>query len=455
MSTVIVPFAIVVLVVLVALFFDFMNGFHDAANSIATVVSTRVLTPRLAVLWAAFFNFVAAFLFGVNVASTIGKGTIDPSIVTAWLLLATLLGATAWDIITWWFGLPTSSSHALVGGLIGAGVVKGGWGVVQVAGLNKILLFIVLSPLIGLLAAIGLILLTARIGMHFHRSTADHVFRRLQLVSAALYSLGHGTNDAQKTMGIIAALLFAQGILGPTFYVPYYVIIIAGVAMGLGTWFGGWRIVRTMGILGSGDVGKTLGKGFVNHGHSVKLGTRTPDSEKLKVWRKEAQGETSTGTFSEAASYGDILVFAPLGSAVDDVIGLAGAKNFAGKIVIDTTNALDFSKGMPPGLFTGLADSLGEKIQRKLPQAKVVKCFNTVPNSRMISPGDKTAEMLICGNDAEAKHKVAQILKEFGWAGAIDIGGITEAKWLEALVPLWVRAAVSLNSWNAMFKVIH
>ncbi len=203
MSTVIVPFAIVVLVVIVALFFDFMNGFHDAANSIATVVSTRVLTPRLAVLWAAFFNFVAAFLFGVNVASTIGKGTIDPSIVTAWLLLATLLGATAWDIITWWFGLPTSSSHALVGGLIGAGVVKGGWGVVQVAGVN---------------------------------------------VSAALYSLGHGTNDAQKTMGIIAALLFAQGILGPSFYVPYYVIIMAGVAMGLGTWFGGWRIVRTMGM---------------------------------------------------------------------------------------------------------------------------------------------------------------------------------------------------------------
>src|SRR5438046_3158072 len=207
-----------------------------------------VLNEAVAALWAAFFNFVAAFVFGVNVASTIGKGTIDPAIVTAWLLLSTLIGAIAWDIITWWFGLPTSSSHALVGGLIGAGVVKGGWGVVQVAGVNKILIFIVLSPLIGLLAAIGLILLTARIGMHFHRSKADHVFRRLQLVSAALYSLGHGTNDAQKTMGIIAALLFAQGILGPTFYVPYYVIIIAGVAMGLGTWFGGWRIVRTMGM---------------------------------------------------------------------------------------------------------------------------------------------------------------------------------------------------------------
>lgn len=248
MSTVIVPFEIVVLVVLVALAFDFMNGFHDAANSIATVVSTRVLTPRTAVLWAAFFNFVAAFIFGVNVASTIGKGTIDPSIVTAWLLLATLLGAIAWDIITWWFGLPTSSSHALVGGLIGAGVVKGGWTVVQVAGVNKILLFIVLSPLIGLLAAIGLITVTGRIAMRYPRSAADHTFRRLQLVSAALYSLGHGTNDAQKTMGIIAALLFAQGILGSTFYVPFYVILMAGTAMGLGTWFGGWRIVRTMGM---------------------------------------------------------------------------------------------------------------------------------------------------------------------------------------------------------------
>jgi len=210
-----------------------------------------------------------------------------------------------------------------------------------------------------------------------------------------------------------------------------------------------------VGILGSGDVGKTLGKGFASHGHSVKIGSRTPHSEKLKVWRKEVQGEASTGTFAEAAAFGDILVFAPLGSAVDDVVGLAGAKNFSGKTVIDTTNALDFSKGMPPGLFTGLNDSLGEKIQRKLPQAKVVKCFNTVPNSRMVNPGDESAEMLICGNDPQAKREVVQILKQFGWAGAIDIGGITEARWLEALVPLWVRTAASLNSWNAMFKVLH
>ncbi|MBO0889072.1 NAD(P)-binding domain-containing protein [Candidatus Bathyarchaeota archaeon] len=210
-----------------------------------------------------------------------------------------------------------------------------------------------------------------------------------------------------------------------------------------------------VGILGSGDVGKTLGKGFAAHGHSVKLGSRTPDSEKLKVWKKEAHGETSTGTFAEAAGFGEILVLAPLGSAVDEVIGLAGPKNFAGKVVIDTTNPLDFSKGMPPGLFTGLNDSLGEKIQRKLPQSKVVKCFNTVPNSRMVNPGDKGAEMLICGDDAEAKREVVKILKQFGWAGAIDIGGIKESRWLEAFVPLWVRTAVSLNSWNAMFKVVH
>jgi predicted dinucleotide-binding enzyme len=210
-----------------------------------------------------------------------------------------------------------------------------------------------------------------------------------------------------------------------------------------------------VGILGSGDVAQTLGRGFASHGNSVKLGSRTPDSEKLKVWRKEVQGETSTGTFAETATYGDILVFATLGSAVDDVINLAGPKNFAGKLVIDTTNALDFSKGMPPGLFTGLTDSLGEKIQRKLPTAKVVKCFNTVPNSRMVTPGDKSAEMLICGNDPEAKRQVGQILKQFGWGGAIDIGGIGESKWLEALVPLWVRTAVSTNNWNSMFKVLH
>jgi 8-hydroxy-5-deazaflavin:NADPH oxidoreductase len=210
-----------------------------------------------------------------------------------------------------------------------------------------------------------------------------------------------------------------------------------------------------IGVLGSGVVGKTLGKGFSIQGHSVKIGSRNPDNEKLKEWRKEAKGDASTGTFAEAASFGELLVFAPLGSALDDVVNLAGPKNFDGKIVIDTTNALDFSRGMPPGLFTGPNDSLGERLQKRLPMARIVKCFNTVPNSRMVNPADKTAEMLICGNDAEAKKKVGQILKDFGWAGAIDIGGIKEASWLEALVPLWVRTASSINSWNSMFKVLH
>jgi len=210
-----------------------------------------------------------------------------------------------------------------------------------------------------------------------------------------------------------------------------------------------------IGILGSGEVGRTLGRGFAAHGYSVKIGSRTPDNEKLKDWRKQVQGDASTGTFAETAAFGDILVFSALGSAIDDVISLAGPRNFSGKLLIDTTNPLDFSKGRPPGLFTGLNDSLGERIQQKLPSARVVKCFNTVPNSRMINPGDRTAEMLICGNDAEAKSQVSQILKELGWAGAIDIGGIAESRWLEALVPLWVRTASSLNSWNAMFKVLH
>ena len=210
-----------------------------------------------------------------------------------------------------------------------------------------------------------------------------------------------------------------------------------------------------VGILGSGDVAKTLGRGFAAHGNSVKLGSRTPDSEKLKEWKKEVQAGASTGTFAEAAAFGDLLIVAVLGSAIDDAINLAGPKNFAGKVVIDTTNALDFSRGMPPGLFTGPNESLGEKIQSKLPQAQVVKCFNTVPNTRMTNPGDKSAEMLLCGDDAGAKRQVDQILKQFGWAGAIDIGGIKESKWLEAFTPLWVRTAASLNSWNAMFKVVH
>jgi 8-hydroxy-5-deazaflavin:NADPH oxidoreductase len=209
-----------------------------------------------------------------------------------------------------------------------------------------------------------------------------------------------------------------------------------------------------IGILGSGVVATTLAEGFAGHGHSVMIGSRTPDSEKLKDWRKKARSQILTGTFAQAASYGDTLVFAVLGSAVDDVITLAGPENFTGKLVIDTTNPLDFSKGFPPGLFTGLTDSLGERIQKRLPKAKVVKCFNTVPNSRMVNPGDKSAEMLICGDDQQAKREVASILKQFEWAGAIDLGGIAESRWLEALVPLWARTASSINSWNTMFKVL-
>jgi len=239
---------LMILIGSMALAFDFMNGFHDAANSIATVVSTRVLSPRMGVLWAAFFNFVAAFGFGVGVASTIGKGIIVTDIVTDWLILSTLTGAIAWDVITWWLGLPISSSHALVGGLVGAGVVAGGWSVVQTEGVAVIALFIALSPVVGLIAALGLILFTSRIARKFPRAQVDRAFRRFQLISAALYSLGHGTNDAQKTMGIIALLLFTEGIIGPTFYVPFYVILMAHAAIALGTYFGGWRIVRTMGM---------------------------------------------------------------------------------------------------------------------------------------------------------------------------------------------------------------
>ena len=239
---------VVILVVAIALAFDFMNGFHDAANSIATVVSTQVLSPKAGVLWAAFFNFVAVFGFGVAVASTIAEGIISTNIVTEWLILCTLVGAIAWDVITWWLGLPISSSHALVGGLVGSALVAGGWAVIHMEGLLVIVLFIVLSPLIGFLVALCLILVTSRIARRFERPLTDRAFRRLQLISAALYSLGHGSNDAQKTMGIIALLLFTEGLLGPVFFVPFYVILMAQAAIALGTYAGGWRIVRTMGM---------------------------------------------------------------------------------------------------------------------------------------------------------------------------------------------------------------
>ena len=240
--------SIVVFIVLVALVFDFINGFHDAANSIATVVSTRVLTPLQAVVWAAFFNFVAAFGFGVHVATTVGKGVVHADIVDQWVILAGLVGAIAWDLITWWWGLPTSSSHALIGGFAGAAVVKAGFGSLVVSGLVKIGVFMVLAPLIGFVVGFLMMLLTMWV---FRRQTpgrVDRVFRRGQLLSAAAYSLGHGTNDAQKTMGIIAVLLFSTGHLTGDFYVPFWVVMAAHASLALGTMAGGWRIVRTMGM---------------------------------------------------------------------------------------------------------------------------------------------------------------------------------------------------------------
>ncbi|MBI2562810.1 MAG: inorganic phosphate transporter [candidate division NC10 bacterium] len=225
---------LVIFIILVALIFDYINGFHDAANSIATVVSTRVLSPMQAVAWAAFFNFVAAFGFGVNVATTIGKGIVDPAVVDQWLILAALSGAILWDLITWYYGLPTSSSHALIGGFAGAAVAKAGFGSLILSGLG----------------VVGFILMVTvyRLFQRARPGQVDSLFRRLQLVSAAAYSLGHGTNDAQKTMGIIAILLFSAGYLGPQFYVPFWVILAAHAAIGLGTLAGGWRIVKTMGM---------------------------------------------------------------------------------------------------------------------------------------------------------------------------------------------------------------
>jgi PiT family inorganic phosphate transporter len=232
--------------IVVALVFDYINGFHDAANSIATVVSTRVLTPGKAVVWAAFFNFVAAFTFGTAVAKTVGSGLVDISIVTFAVIFAGLVGAIVWDLITWYFGLPTSSSHALIGGYAGAAVTKAGWGAIIVGGWTKTLIFIVLAPLIGM--ALGFLLMVL-ILWAFSRTSpgrVDHWFRRLQLVSAAAYSLGHGGNDAQKTMGIIAGALFAGGYIS-TFRIDLWVILAAHAAIALGTLSGGWRIIHTMG----------------------------------------------------------------------------------------------------------------------------------------------------------------------------------------------------------------
>ena len=232
---------------LVALTFDFLNGFHDAANSIATVVSTRVLSPRVAVVWAAFFNFVAAFTFGTAVAKTMGHGMIRLEAVNLYVILAGLLGAIFWSIITWYYGLPISSSHALIGGYAGAAVAKAGWGVIMLSGWTKTLLFIILSPTIGLVLGAGMMIAVYWIFRHWSPQHLDRYFRKLQLLSAAAYSFGHGTNDAQKTMGIIAGTLFTAGVLN-RFYIPFWVVLMAHAAIALGTLAGGWRIVRTMGM---------------------------------------------------------------------------------------------------------------------------------------------------------------------------------------------------------------
>jgi PiT family inorganic phosphate transporter len=232
----------------IALAFDFLNGLHDAANSIATVVSTRVLWPQYAVIWAAFFNFMAILVFGLHVAQTIGKGIIEPNVVDAQVVFGALMGAIAWNLITWWGGIPSSSSHALIGGLVGAGLAKAGSAsVLEWNGLGKTVAAIVFSPLLGFFLAQVLMLIISWLSRRSTPYTVDRTFRVLQLVSAALYSLGHGGNDAQKTIGVIGVTLFSQGYLGPEFHIPFWVVLACYTAMALGTLLGGWRIVHTMG----------------------------------------------------------------------------------------------------------------------------------------------------------------------------------------------------------------
>ena len=231
----------------VALAFDFLNGLHDAANSIATIVSTRVLRPHYAVAWAAFFNFIAFLVFGLHVANTLGTGIVAADVVDAQVVFGALMGAIIWNLITWALGIPSSSSHALIGGLVGAGIAKAGISVIVWRGLVPTLAAIVGSPLLGFMLAIVIILILSWTFVRFTPFAVDRTFQRLQFISASLYSLGHGGNDAQKTMGIIAVLLYSQGALGDKFYVPFWVVIVCQIAMALGTLFGGWRIVHTMG----------------------------------------------------------------------------------------------------------------------------------------------------------------------------------------------------------------
>jgi len=239
---------VMAILVVVALAFDFMNGFHDAANSIALMVSTRLLTPQAAVAWAAFFNFIAFLFFGLHVAKTIGAGIVSPAIVDNAVIFGALCGAISWNLITWWFGIPSSSSHALVGGLVGAALAKAGWGVIIAQGLIKTSAAIILSPLFGLVVALTLALTLLWVLEKASPARTEARFNKLQFISGSLYSLGHGGNDAQKTMGIIAILLYANGYLQGAFHVPFWVVLSCQFAMGLGTLFGGWRIVRTMGM---------------------------------------------------------------------------------------------------------------------------------------------------------------------------------------------------------------
>jgi PiT family inorganic phosphate transporter len=239
--------AFVIFLVIVALVFDFLNGFHDSSNSISTIVSTRVLSPKYAVVWAAFFNFAAAFFIGTAVAHTVGRGIIHIDIIDNLVILSALCGAIIWNIVTWYFGLPSSSSHALIGGLIGTGIAKGGFSTLVWSGIIKTTLFIFLSPMIGMFLGYVFMMMSLYLNRNSNIAKSDKLYRKLQFVSSAIYSLGHGMNDAQKTIGIIAVVLYSKGLINSSFNIPYWIIIMCYTTIALGTMFGGWRIVKTMG----------------------------------------------------------------------------------------------------------------------------------------------------------------------------------------------------------------
>ncbi|HTM63488.1 MAG TPA: inorganic phosphate transporter [Gammaproteobacteria bacterium] len=238
----------VIITIGMALLFDFLNGFHDAANSIAAIVSTRVLKPHWAVVWAAFFNFIAFLFFGLHVATMIGVGLVDPDVINNQVIFSSLLGAIFWNLFTWFFGLPSSSSHALIGGLLGASIAHAGMAPLKWAGILKVIAAIVISPLLGMVMGMFLMTLTARIFFYSNPHRVDGLFRHIQLLSSAFISMGHGSNDAQKTMGIIAILLYSSNLIGDKFYVPLWVVISCNFVIAMGTCFGGWRIVKTMGM---------------------------------------------------------------------------------------------------------------------------------------------------------------------------------------------------------------